>query len=375
LIKQYEGKYFIKNNMKKNILVAMSGGVDSSVSSALLKKKGYNVLGAHIKTWILDEKCATKDLEDARNVADILNIPFYVFDFEKEYKEKIIKYFVETYQKGETPNPDVLCNKEIKFGIFLEKAKKLKMDFISTGHYANIKKDRKNKEFKLLKGKDKNKDQSYFLWQLSQEQLSKSIFPIGNLKKEKVRKLARKFNLPTAEKKDSQGICFLGEIELKDFLKKFLKIKKGDIILPNKKVVGEHDGAVFYTIGQRRGFNLSSSSAGIKTGEPLFIIDKDIKKNILIVAPGKNNKYLLKKNIWLKNTNFISKKIPEKKLKLKATIRYRQKPQKAILFFDDKIKLYKLEFEDYVWAPAIGQHAVFYKKNELIGGGIIEKVE
>ena len=355
----------------------MSGGVDSSVAVALLLKEGYEVIGGHIKAWSIDEKCADQDVEDARLTAEKLGILFYVFDFEKEYQEKVINYFVETYKNGGTPSPDVLCNKEIKFGVFLDKAKAIGADFVATGHYARIKE--KNNIFKIIKGKDSNKDQSYFLWQLNQEQLSKIIFPIGNYLKSEIREMAKKFNLPMAEKKDSQGICFLGQIELKEFLRKFLKVKRGDIIIPSGEVVGEHEGAVFYTIGQRHGFDLSSSEAGFKTNEPLFIIDKNVSRNTITVALGRKNPLLYKSILWLDKVSFISNSLDDKirseKLRLEAIIRYRQKPQRALIEFNQNKKLWKIEFDELVWAPAISQHVVFYQKDELLGGGVIVKIE
>ncbi len=361
-----------KNNKGKKVLVALSGGVDSSVATALLIRAGYDVATAHIKTGSIDEQCANQDLEDARKTANFLEVPFYVFDFSDEYQKKIIDYFVSSYKKGLTPSPDVLCNKEIKFGIFLKKAKSLGMDFIATGHYARI--FEKN-NYKILKGVDKNKDQSYFLWQLSQDQLAHSLFPIGDYLKSEVREMAKKFGLPTAEKKDSQGICFLGKVDVFDFLKKYLPISEGDIILPNGKVVGKHQGSFFYTIGQRQGLGLSYSQAGFDGGEPIYIVDKDLKKNIIVVDSGKNNPLLFKKTIWLDNLNFISGEFPNKPMKISAIIRYRQEPIKAVLDFDNTKNKWRVIFSNPVWAVAQGQHLVFFNKDELLGGGIIMNSE
>jgi len=385
----------VRLEQDRKVLVAMSGGVDSSVAAALLKETGFEVVGAFIKAWSLNKECNVRDSRDARMVANKLGIPFYVFDFEKIYKEKVVDYFVKTYEKGETPNPDVLCNKEIKFGVFLEKAKKIGINLIATGHYARLEREStksktraQNKKFcarlstqmcalvqnpkiHLLKGKDKNKDQSYFLWQLTQKELKHSLFPIGDYWKSEIRELAKKFGLPTAEKKDSQGICFLGQVEIKDFLEKYLKPKPGKIILPDGRIVGEHEGIVFYTIGQRHGFNLAISKTGLKTQEPLFVVGKRVKDNVLVVAPGRDNLLLYKKQIWLDKVNFVSGLKPESAIKVGSSIRYRQKPEKATLDFIIEKGLWLLNFKKPVWAPALGQSAVFYQKEELIGGGII----
>lgn len=355
----------------KKVMVALSGGVDSSVSAAILKKEGYEIIGGHIKISSADQECSEQDAADARLVAKNLDIPFYVFDLTKEYRERIIEYFVNSYAKGETPNPDVLCNREIKFGIFLEKALSLGADFVATGHYAQLEKHKDY--FKLLRGKDGNKDQSYFLWQLSQDQLSRAVFPIGGFEKDKVRKLAEKFDLPVAKKKDSQGICFLGHVKVKEFLKNYLSIESGDILSPDERVVGKHDGSVFYTIGQRHGFNLSSSEAGFENNDPLFIVDKDIGNNTLTVAPGRDNPLLYKNKIWLRDLNFINSSLSkDESLEVEVQIRYRQKPVEAILIFDKN--RWRLDFKNPVWAPALGQHAVFYLKDEVLGGGVISEI-
>ena len=248
----------------------MSGGVDSSVTAALLKKQGYNVVGVFMKNWSEDfgnYGCTwVEDSEDARKVAQVLGVPFYVWNFEKEYREKVVEYFLREYQDNRTPNPDVMCNSEIKFKVFLEKAMKLGADFVATGHYARIQKSKvKGQNFKskvkstlsLLKGIDPAKDQSYFLYTLQQEQLAKILFPLGEYKKSEIRALARKFKLPTAEKKDSQGICFIGKINVTEFLRAHVKAKAGEVVLADGKVVGQHTGLPFYTIGQREGLGIS----------------------------------------------------------------------------------------------------------------------
>ena len=345
----------------KTVFVAMSGGVDSSVTAALLKKQGFDVTGVHIKCFNVDG-CGEKDVEDARRIAEQLNIPFYVFDLEKEYKERVVSYMVEGYRKGITPNPDVMCNKEIKFGLFFDKAIKLGADFVATGHYVKIK-TLKNVA-KLYEAKDKNKDQSYFLWTLTQKQLKRCLFPMGNYKKSEIRRLAKKLGLLTAEKKDSQGICFLGKVTIKDFLKKYIPTKKGAILSATGKVMGEHDGSYFYTIGQRRGLSISGSK------NPLYIAGKNSKSNTITVVEGKENPALYKKEIIIDNVNFIG--LPDNKLvQVFARVRYRQPLAKANLY-KLTAKKYKLIFIRPQKFIAPGQSAVFYGKNrELLGGGVI----
>ena len=364
-----------KNNRKK-VFVGMSGGVDSSVAAFLLKKQGYDVIGIFIKCFNLDG-CAERDAEDARRVAEKLKIPFYVWNFEEEYKKKVVDYMVEGYKKGITPNPDVMCNREIKFGLFLEKALEMETDYVATGHYIKIKKlkiknQNDNSKFKIIyklsQANDKNKDQSYFLWTLTQKQLKHCLFPIGNYLKSEVRKIAKKADLPIAEKKDSQGICFLGKVSLSEFLKKYIPEKKGDVLNINGEKIGKHKGAHFYTIGQRHGLGIG----GFK--KPYYIVEKNVKKNIIVVAEGDDNLVLYKKEIELINVNFInpvnSYILKNIRIKVLTRVRYRQPLVPAIL----KIKNSKLkiEFDAPVKFVAPGQSAVFYsKKGEMLGGGVI----
>ena len=250
-----------KGRKNKTVFVGMSGGVDSSVAAALLSAEGYDVVGIHLRCFNVDG-CAARDAEDARRAAETLGIPFYTLDFEEEYKTKVVSYMVDGYRQGITPNPDVMCNREIKFGLFLKKALEMGADFVATGHYVKKEERRKKKELKthssfiiphlsLSIAKDGNKDQSYFLWTLTQDDLKHCLFPIGEYKKPEVRKLAKKYNLPNAEKKDSQGICFLGQVTLSDFLKDYIPEKKGAVVTESGEKIGEHIGAHFYTIGQR----------------------------------------------------------------------------------------------------------------------------
>ncbi len=340
---------------KGKVFVGMSGGVDSSVAALLLKKKGYDVTGVFIRSYNLDG-CAERDAEDARRTAEHLDIPFYVFDFEKEYKESVVDYMVLTYQNGLTPNPDVMCNKEIKFGLFLKKSLEMGADYVATGHYV-IKKDNR-----LFAAKDKNKDQSYFLWTLTADQIAHSLFPIGGFLKSKVRRIAKRAGLPTADKKDSQGICFLGDVDLADFLKKYIPEKPGDIVNLEGEIVGRHEGIFFYTIGQRHlGTNLKIKGADKK---PYYVVSKNVKTNTLVIAEGDDNPVLTKKELDLENINLIGGKI--KGNRVRARVRYRQPLSEASLI------IHRLVFKEPQKFVAPGQSAVFYsKKGELLGGGVI----
>jgi len=349
---------------RKKIIVAMSGGVDSSVAAALLKRAGFNLIGVFMKFWhgvgSGENRCCSSESEKrARKVAKILKIPFYVFNFEKEFKEKIVDYFLKEHKKGLTPNPCVVCNKEIKFGLLIERALSLNAAYVATGHYARIKQDKNL--FHLLKGKDKNKDQSYFLWMLNQKQLERIMFPVGNFTREEVVSLAKKFKLPVLSARKSVEICFiLGDID--DFLKKYIKEKPGRIVSKEGKVIGRHNGLWFYTIGQRKGIKLPSG--------PYYVIAKDFKKNLLMVS--KNEKDLAKKELVAKNVNWILGKMPKLPLKIKTKIRYRHGAASAIVY-KLKTKNYKLTFSKPQRAITPGQSVVFYKGDELLGGGIIER--
>lgn len=356
----------ITENKRKRVIVGLSGGVDSSVAAALLKKQGYEVIGVFMRNWsedVGDFSCSwSEDLEDARRVAQLLDIRFYVWNFEKEYKSEVISYFFKEYQAGRTPNPDVMCNREIKFKIFLEKALKFGADYLATGHYARISK--RAKLFHLLKGKDSNKDQSYFLCTLGQKELSKSLFPVGDYTKPQIRKLAKQFKLPTFSKPDSQGICFIGEIDVRDLLKRNLKMKKGNIVDTKGNILGKHEGLPLYTIGQRGGLEIGGNG-------PYYVVDKNEKKNLVIVSNDPNDKLLWKKEFIINNLTKTYKMTFPKKAQV--SIRYRHPAYAAQLFLINKSSI-KVVFDKPQRAITPGQLAVIYKDEELLGSGIIDKV-
>ncbi len=347
---------------QKKIFVAMSGGVDSSVAAALLAKQGFDVVGCHMKCYNVDG-CAEQDAEDARRVAEQLGIPFYTFDLEQQYKERVVDYMVTGYRSGATPNPDVMCNKEIKFGLFLKRALELGADYVATGHYVTIKK--KVGAYALYTAEDSNKDQSYFLWTLTQKELAHCIFPLGSLTKPEVRRIAAKHNLITAAKKDSQGICFLGKVPAAEFLKNYITARAGAIVTTDGSRIGTHEGAEFYTIGQRHGLKIGGNK------EPLYVTEKNVQDNTITVAEGEKNPALYRTEAALENMNIISKIPTGKPIAVRARIRYRQPLFKATLC-TSKNKTATLIFDKPQKAVATGQSAVFYtEKGEMLGGGII----
>ncbi|MEZ4856663.1 MAG: tRNA 2-thiouridine(34) synthase MnmA [Gelidibacter sp.] len=393
----------------KRVIVGLSGGVDSSVAAYLLKEQGYEVIGLFMKNWhddsvtISDECPWLDDSNDAMLVADKLDIPFQTVDLSEQYKERIVDYMFDEYQKGRTPNPDVLCNREIKFDVFMNIAMELGADFVATGHYCRkgvIEKEGKE-IYQLLSGVDNNKDQSYFLCQLSQEQLSKSLFPIGELTKPEVREIAAKLDLVTADKKDSQGLCFIGKVKLPDFLQQQLKPKEGVIVeIPAKQslynqeepsfaseeeklqyltrkiaysltdgtIVGKHQGAHYFTKGQRKGLAVGG------TAEPLFVIDTNVDTNVIYTGQGKEHPGLLKKALFVTNNelHWIREDLAlktDQTMKVKARIRYRQPLQEATLH---KVEsgLY-VEFNNFQSAITEGQFVAWYLNDELVGSGVI----
>jgi len=337
----------------KKVFVGMSGGVDSSVAAALLKEQGHNVTGVHMICW---EGCENnEDKQDAMRVCATLGIPFLTFDFRKEYKQAVFDYMVREYEAGRTPNPDVMCNKEIKFGIFLQRALSMGADYVATGHYVRL----ENGALKIAK--DLNKDQSYFLWTLTQDQLCHALFPIGDYLKSEVRELARKFNLSTSEKKDSQGLCFVGKVDFLDFLKSSLPVRVGSVLDTAGNKIGEHEGAHFYTIGQRHGLGIGGSA------EPLYIAEKDTARNTIVVAKGRVDPALFSSELIVHDVHWISGVAPEFPLNCLARIRYRQPLQKCTVTNKEK-----LQFQEPQRAVAPGQSVVFYGEDgAMLGGGII----
>ncbi len=395
--------------MMKRVIIGLSGGVDSSVAAYLLKEQGYEVIGLFMKNWhddsvTISNECPwLDDSNDAMLVAEKLGIPFQTVDLSEQYKERIVDYMFDEYKKGRTPNPDVLCNREIKFDVFMKIALELGADYVATGHYCRkgtIQKDSKD-VYQLLAGADNNKDQSYFLCQLSQEQLSKALFPIGELTKPEVRAIATKLDLVTAEKKDSQGLCFIGKVKLPDFLQQQLKPKEGVIVevpseqdiynyiqtefnseeekleylsrkieykMDSGKIVGKHQGAHYFTKGQRKGLGVGG------TVEPLFVIDTDVDDNVIYTGQGKTHPGLYKKALFVSNEelHWIREDLElqiDATMQVKARIRYRQTLENATLH---KVNsgLY-VEFENFQSAITEGQFVAWYLNDELIGSGVI----
>jgi len=343
---------------KTKVIVALSGGVDSSVAAALLKEAGFDVRGIFMKLYksVRFEKNERK----ARRIAKGLRIPLLSLDLRKEFKKRIIDHFLEEYREGKTPNPCVVCNKEIKFGLVLERALKSGAGLIATGHYARL--EGRKGRIALLKSRDKEKDQSYFLWQLNQKQLGSILFPVGGYKRDEVQKLAKRFKLPLSDSEKSVEICFIDKT-IDDFLEKNIRSKLGKIVDTEDKVIGKHQGLHLYTIGQRKGIKLPAG--------PYYVLDKNQRKNLLIVT--RNQKDLYKKELVAKNVSWISGKEPKLPLKIKAKIRYRHLPALATITGSPKPGNWKVRFAKLQRAITPGQSVVFYKGQEVLGGGIIKK--
>ncbi len=353
-----------------HIIVGLSGGVDSSVAAFLLKEAGHTVEGVFMKNWEGDDTetycSAAKDIADAQAVCDRLNIDLHVVNFSDQYWERVFTYFLDEYRAGRTPNPDILCNKEIKFKAFLDYAKQKGADYIATGHYVRSRKE--DNQVTLLKGRDPQKDQSYFLHALNEVQLAQSLFPVGDLPKREVRAIAEKLGFNNHAKKDSTGICFIGERKFKAFLNQYLPAQPGEIETLNGEILGRHDGLMFYTMGQRQGLNLGGKKG--KAEAPWYVADKDIKRNVLIVVQGDQHPALFKKSLITGLLHWINSP-PTLPLTVMAKTRYRQGDQPCLIEPVDSFH-YRVIFEQPQRAITPGQSIVFYRDEVCLGGGIIE---
>lgn len=353
---------------RKKIVVGMSGGVDSSVAAALLLDQGHEVIGAFMKNWSdtkdpVTGECAWRaERDDAMRVAADLGIPFVTFDFEAQYRESVIGYLFREYAAGRTPNPDVMCNRFVKFDLFLKEALKLGADAIATGHYARV--DFADGHYRLLAGLDRSKDQSYFVFSLGQEQLARTLFPIGHLDKRDVRAYARDRGLHVADKKDSQGICFVGQVELGEFLTRGIEPMPGEIVDVDGRVIGRHPDVHAFTIGQRHGL-------GVGGGPPYFVVDKDATTGRVIVARGEDHPALFRSSLEISEAHWVAGEEPNLPLECQARIRYRQPLQKCVVQPGEALGTLKVDFAEPQRAVAPGQFAVFYAGDEVLGGGVI----
>ena len=354
----------------KTVVLGMSGGVDSAVSAWLLKQQGYNGIALFMHNWeeTDDGNCtAEEDYEDVKRVSDRLGIPYYSVNFAKQYQERVFSYFLDEYKRGRTPNPDVLCNREIKFGPFLQYAKAFGADYVATGHYCGVLHE--NGVHFLLKAADQDKDQTYFLNQLSQEQLADVIFPLANVKKGEVRRIADELGLVNAKKKDSTGICFIGERNFRKFLQNYLPCQSGEIVDVDGKVVGEHIGLMYYTLGQRRGLGLGGTTDGCGRW---FVVDKDLTNNRLVVSHG-DESVLMSKALTASSVNWIPSLPTAKKFHCNAKFRYRQPEQGVEVELMDGNRV-KVTFDEPQRAVTPGQFVVFYDETRCLGGGVIDEV-
>ncbi|MFZ1713330.1 MAG: tRNA 2-thiouridine(34) synthase MnmA [Nitrosomonas sp.] len=362
--------YVLLKMQKQRVVVGMSGGVDSSVAAYLLKQQGWEVIGLFMKNWEdddTDEYCSSRqDFIDAASVADLLDMPLEVVNFSAEYKERVFTQFLAEYRAGRTPNPDVLCNSEIKFKAFLDHALRLGADWIATGHYAQIREIAGT--FQLLKGEDGNKDQSYFLYRLNQQQLSKTLFPVGHLYKHEVRQIAREQGLPNATKKDSTGICFVGERPFREFLSRYLPVEPGEIRTLDGKIVGTHQGLMYYTLGQRQGLGIGGISD--KNEQPWFVADKDMTQNILYVVQGHDHPALLHAGLTADSSTWISGIPPRPHWVYAAKIRYRQTDAPCAILEIEK-NTFQIGFAARQWGITPGQSVVVYESKVCLGGGMI----
>ena len=360
------------DNSKTRVVVGMSGGVDSSVTALLLKEQGYDVVGIFMKNWDDTNEAgvctATEDYNDVIRVANQIGIPYYSINFEKQYWDNVFQYFLDEYKLGRTPNPDVMCNKEIKFKAFLDYAMSLGADYVATGHYAQVERDEAGVTH-MLRGVDTNKDQTYFLNQLSQEQLAKTMFPLGGMEKSEVRRIAEEAGLATAKKKDSTGVCFIGERDFKKFLMTYLPAQKGKMVTPEGEVKGEHDGLMYYTIGQRQGLGIGGGGA---SSEPWFVIGKDLASNTLYVGQGFHHEWLYATHLDATDIHFTTMKEMPREFKCTAKFRYRQTDTGVTVHLNEDGTTARVEFDEPVRAITPGQAVVFYDGMECLGGGTID---
>ncbi|MBC1473642.1 tRNA 2-thiouridine(34) synthase MnmA [Listeria grandensis] len=357
------------DNSKTRVVVGMSGGVDSSVTAYLLKEQGYDVIGIFMKNWDDTDEfgmcTATEDYEDVIRVANQIGIPYYAVNFEKEYWDKVFTYFLEEYKLGRTPNPDVMCNKEIKFKAFLEHAESLGADFVATGHYARV--ETIDNEVKMLRGVDRNKDQTYFLNQLSQAQIAKVMFPLGGMEKPEVRRIAEEAELATAGKKDSTGICFIGERNFKQFLSEYLPAQPGEMKTLGGKVMGKHDGLMYHTIGQRHGLGIGGD------GDPWFVVGKDLANNVLFVEQGFHHDSLYSDSLVATDMSFVSDRPVEAVFHCTAKFRYRQEDVGVTVHLLEGNKA-NVIFDEPARAVTPGQALVLYDGDICLGGGTIDEI-
>ncbi len=362
------------NNSSKKVIVGISGGVDSSVCAWLLKQKGFVVEGLFMKNWEQDDTdaycAAADDLADAEAICQQLGIVLHTVNFAQAYWDNVFTYFLDAYQKGRTPNPDVLCNKQIKFNLFFQHALELGADYIATGHYARVKQT--NGDFKLTKAKDRDKDQTYFLHAINPDILSKVLFPVGDYLKSEIRQLAKEQGLVTYDKKDSTGICFIGERRFKTFLQQYMLAKPGNIVDVFGELVGNHDGLMFYTIGQRQGLKIGGQRNAEE--KPWYVIEKDIEQNQLVVAQGSNHPRLYSNGLICQDMNWLEKHQPNLPLNCHSRIRHRQPEQACLLSRPDRDGRYTVMFSEPQRAVTPGQYIVFYQQNICIGGAVIEDV-
>ncbi|MCA6219370.1 tRNA 2-thiouridine(34) synthase MnmA [Photorhabdus antumapuensis] len=363
----------MSDNSQKKVIVGMSGGVDSSVSAYLLQQQGYQVAGLFMKNWEEDdneEYCsAATDLADAQSVCNKLSIELHTVNFAAEYWDNVFEHFLSEYRAGRTPNPDILCNKEIKFKAFLEfAAEDLGADYIATGHY--VRRKDINGKSQLWRGLDDNKDQSYFLYTLSHQQIAQSLFPVGELEKPEVRRIAEKIGLVTAKKKDSTGICFIGERKFRDFLGRYLPTKPGPIMTVDGETLGEHQGLMYHTLGQRKGLGIGGTKEGSE--EPWYVIDKDVQDNILIVAQGHEHPRLMSTGLIAQQLHWVDRQALTEEIHCVVKTRYRQQDIPCTVTPINKDKI-EVRFANPVAAVTPGQSAVFYQGEVCLGGGVIEQ--